>query len=201
MRTVRRQLIVFAGLLAVIQLGNSKPTDSVEASVTKLMESSMPDRIGLVDYFKELGLSNLCNLTVINDSNLKVFEEHYSKPPCLCTVIYKMFKELEPVIKSSSINRTDFESAKKSVIKLNDQSVYHMWKHVSKKSQSFKLLMDALNNTIIWNTVCFNKGNVTNYCQFLNTEVLLLNKTLPMPKESECNFIPIQYYYNYLLTS
>jgi len=200
MRTVRKQFIVFAGLLAVIQLGKSKPIDSVEASVTKLMESSKPDRIGLVDYFKELGLPNLCNLTVIDNSNLKVFEEHYNEPPCLCTVIYKVFKELEPVIKSSSISLTDFESAKKSNIELNDQSVYDMWKHVSKESLSLKLLMDSLNSTTNWNTVCFNAGTVTKYCQFLNTEVVLLDKTLQMTKESEYNFIPVQYYYNCPLT-
>jgi len=170
MRTIEKQVFYFAGLLVTVQLvnGSALPTKTV----TELMVSDAEDKLGLVKYFKELEVDKFCKSQVLDDENFKTYEGKNSVP-CLCTVIYRMNKELT----SCNINTADVESAKNKTndFKLNDVT-YKIWKNVSKTSPSLKLLMDPLANVAQWNAICYDHINkdVQPYCKFLNVEVLLL---------------------------
>lgn len=177
--------LIFVGLFVVVHFGNARFVP--EKTVTELMLSNVTDKIGLINYFNELGLSKHCKSPLLNVSNFKMFENE-DVVPCLCTVIYNMSKELDDKV----INVLDVELAKNKTnnYKYKNPNVYNIWKEVTDISPSLKLLMDPLNNITKWNSICYNiKDVLYPYCKLLNVEVLLLYNTMQKPKE--CKYINV----------
>ncbi|XP_015367985.1 PREDICTED: putative DNA helicase INO80 [Diuraphis noxia] len=173
---VERRLIL-AGLIVVLLQLENVSTAPKENTVSQLMMSSADKstKFGLLNYFKDLGLDNLCNFPLLDVNNFKTVETEYAFK-CFCTVIYNISNE----IKYSLVNDIDLEIAKNitNKHKFKDETMYGLWKNVTEFSQPMKLLMDPLDNITKWNKVCYNLNNeLHTYCKFLNVEVLLLKNT------------------------
>lgn len=179
---VERQLIL-AGLIVVILQLENVSTAPTEQTVSQLMMSSAEKstKLGLLNYFKDLGLNNFCNFPLLDVNNFKTVETEYAFK-CFCTVIYNISNEFKDI----PINAIDLEIAKNMTNehKFKDETMYGMWKNATEISQPMKLLMDPLDNITKWNKVCYNlKNELHTYCKFLNVEVLLLdNKYLEKSK-------------------
>lgn len=180
MHTIKKQPFYFAGLLIVVQLGNSLVLP--QQTVSELIVSDSNDKLGLVKYFKQLELDKFCTSPVLDDDSFKKYEIK-NIVPCLCTVIYRIVKELA----SYNVKITDVELAKNETdnSKFNDVT-YKVWKSVSNTSPSLKLLMDSLVDVTQWEKVCYSIVNkiVGPFCKFLNVEVVLLHIVIQTPGES-----------------
>jgi len=183
MRTIKKPPFYFAGLLIVVQLGNGLMLP--QQTVSELMVSDSNDKLGLVKYFKQLELDKFCTSPVLDDDSFKTYEVKDVVVPCLCTVIYRIVKELA----SYNVKIADVELAKNETdnSKFNDV-MYKVWKNVSNTSPSLKLLMDPLVDVTQWKNVCYNHVNkvVGPFCKFLNVEVLLLHNVTQTP--GECKY-------------
>lgn len=150
-------------------------------TVSLLMEKSTV-KFDLFKYFTELQLQNGCTSPLVNDHDFpKALTLHYESS--ICTIIYNMTKELEV----KSMDMPD-NLAKTVHLEKSDKSAdkYTVWKNVSKisKSPSLILLMEHLNETNKWNSVCYNfNGNLFPYCEFLHSEILLLQNISQIVKE------------------
>lgn len=178
MITARRWLILAGLIVVTLQIGNVSTTPPTEPpTVSQLMMSSADkfSKFGLLNYFKDLNLDKFCNHPLLDVNSFKTVENEYAFQ-CFCTVIYNVSNEFE----YSLINSIDLEAAKNTTNdhKFKDETMYGIWKNVTKISQSMKLLMDPLNNVNKWNKVCYNLENeLHTYCKFLNVEVLLLHSS------------------------
>ncbi|CAI6362444.1 unnamed protein product [Macrosiphum euphorbiae] len=176
MITVGRRLILAGLIVVTLQIGNAS-TAPTEKTVSQLMMSSADkfSKLGLLNYFKDLNLDQFCNFPLLDVNSFKTVENEYAFQ-CFCTVIYNVSNEFD----YSLVNSIDMEAAKNTTNdhKFKDETMYGMWKNVTKISQSMKLLMDPLNNVTKWNKVCYNLNNeLHTYCKFLNVEVLLLHNS------------------------
>lgn len=171
MHLINKQLVIFTGLLVFVPLNNASPLP--ETTIGELMTSiNSSDKLGLVNYFKELKLDKNCNSGILDVKSFQTNEKNF-KVPCLCTVIYNTTKILE----TYSLSESEVEAAKTATnnYKYGDASVYENWKNATSVSPSLKLLMDPLVNVTQWNLYCHNiDNNLIPFCKFLNVEILLL---------------------------
>lgn len=155
-------------------------------TVGKLMVTSTV-KYDLVKYFTDLQLQDACTSPLINKDNFpKSLMFHYESS--MCTIIYNVTKELEA---KSVVMPDNFpDDSVKSILEKSDKSkdMFTVWKNVSKisESPSLNLLMEHLNETNKWNSVCCNfDGKIFPYCEFLHYEVLLLQTISKLVKECE----------------
>jgi len=177
--------LILAGLIVVILQIENMSTAPLEKTVSQLMMSSADKstKLGLLNYFKDLELDNLCNFPLLDVNNFNNVEKEYAFK-CFCTVIYNISNEFE----HSLVKAIDLEVAinMTNEHKFKDETMYGLWKNVTEFSQPMKLLMDPLNNITKWNKVCYNLDNELHaYCKFLNVEVLLLHNNR-MEKYKSC---------------
>jgi len=176
MITVGRRLILAGLIVVTLQIKNVSMAPT-EKTVSQLMMSSADkfSKLGLLNYFEDLNLNKYCNFPLLDVNSFKAVENEFVFQ-CFCTVIYNVSNELD----YNLVNSIDLEIAKNTTNdhKFKDETIYGMWKNVTKISQSMKLLMDPLDNVIRWNKVCYNlKNELHSYCKFLNVEVLLLQNS------------------------
>lgn len=179
-----RCLVILAGLFFAVLNANSGPVSEPDAKKRTVSELMIVNNnsFGLVDYFKKLELNQRCNMPILSINEFKKLEHDNNIIPCLCTVIYNMTQELntilENVSESAKINISSYQS--------NDLALYEIWKNVSIKSSSLKLIMEPLKDEEKWKNICHsieNDNEVTRYCKFLNFEVMLWHNVFPTPKE------------------
>lgn len=191
----RRWTVIVAGLLA---LAAARPENASPATITvsQLMASLSPDKIGLSKHFERMELDKQCQSPVVDSKSFNAFENVNNVGPCLCTVIFNMTRELETL----PLDAADLANASKSGVNELDSAAYSRWKNVTGSSASLKLLMDPLNNATQLYAMCHNFNNVLSaYCKFIDLEVLLLNIALQKPlKERECPCIVLLLYFNRL---